>query len=170
MNPRRWWTGEDSNLRSPQGAADLQSAGFSHSPTRPAKTSAMRTSGPVIKFSGRKGLVLRFHPDFDRTALWGVPKRRKGSRPKTRTLFASLARNPSASTAEKYRSPQISAGGGNRTPDPLITNQMLYQLSYASPAQTLKNYHTGNQIASDLINPSKAIATTPLRPRWPTSA
>src|SRR6266581_3300737 len=33
----RWWTGEDSNLRSPQGAADLQSAGFSHSPTRPAK-------------------------------------------------------------------------------------------------------------------------------------
>ena len=34
---RRRWTGEDSNLRSPQGAADLQSAGFSHSPTRPAK-------------------------------------------------------------------------------------------------------------------------------------
>jgi hypothetical protein len=32
-----WWTGEDSNLRSPQGAADLQSAGFSHSPTRPRK-------------------------------------------------------------------------------------------------------------------------------------
>src|SRR5579863_1595587 len=32
-----WWTGEDSNLRSPQGAADLQSAGFSHSPTRPAR-------------------------------------------------------------------------------------------------------------------------------------
>src|SRR5258708_23082403 len=35
---RVWWTGKDSNLRSPQGAADLQSAGFSHSPTRPAKT------------------------------------------------------------------------------------------------------------------------------------
>jgi hypothetical protein len=34
-----WWTGKDSNLRSPQGAADLQSAGFSHSPTRPGKTS-----------------------------------------------------------------------------------------------------------------------------------
>src|SRR5437660_3581002 len=32
---KEWWTGEDSNLRSPQGAADLQSAGFSHSPTRP---------------------------------------------------------------------------------------------------------------------------------------
>src|SRR5215467_4610305 len=33
---RAWWTGKDSNLRSPQGAADLQSAGFSHSPTRPS--------------------------------------------------------------------------------------------------------------------------------------
>src|ERR1700688_3403601 len=33
-----WWTGEDSNLRSPQGAADLQSAGFSHSPTRPERS------------------------------------------------------------------------------------------------------------------------------------
>ena len=39
-----WWTGKDSNLRSPQGAADLQSAGFSHSPTRPAKTFDTRTT------------------------------------------------------------------------------------------------------------------------------
>ena len=37
-----WWTGEDSNLRSPQGAADLQSAGFSHSPTRPARGNLRR--------------------------------------------------------------------------------------------------------------------------------
>jgi hypothetical protein len=29
------WTGEDSNLRSPQGAADLQSAAISHSATCP---------------------------------------------------------------------------------------------------------------------------------------
>src|SRR5215472_18980656 len=34
-----WWTGKDSNLHSPQGAADLQSAGFSHSPTRPGRIS-----------------------------------------------------------------------------------------------------------------------------------
>jgi hypothetical protein len=39
-----WWTGEDSNLRSPQGAADLQSAGFSHSPTRPRKNSSITPS------------------------------------------------------------------------------------------------------------------------------
>ena len=30
-----WWTGEDSNLRSPQGAADLQSAAISRSATCP---------------------------------------------------------------------------------------------------------------------------------------
>ena len=31
-----------------------------------------------------------------------------------------------------FRKPFLGAGEGNRTPDPLITNQMLYQLSYAS--------------------------------------
>ena len=30
-----WWTGEDSNLRSPQGAAGLQPAAISHSATCP---------------------------------------------------------------------------------------------------------------------------------------
>ena len=54
-----WWTGKDSNLRSPQGAADLQSAGFSHSPTRPgnfcrdtkivsAKTARTLTACPMF--------------------------------------------------------------------------------------------------------------------------
>ena len=54
-----WWTGKDSNLRSPQGAADLQSAGFSHSPTRPgnfcrdtklvsAKTARTLTACPLF--------------------------------------------------------------------------------------------------------------------------
>jgi hypothetical protein len=45
-----WWTGKDSNLRSPQGAADLQSAGFSHSPTRPAKTKRTLTASPQKTF------------------------------------------------------------------------------------------------------------------------
>ena len=31
--PQLWCTGEDSNLRTSQGGADLQSAGFNHSPT-----------------------------------------------------------------------------------------------------------------------------------------
>ena len=50
---RAWWTGKDSNLRSPQGAADLQSAGFSHSPTRPVKSSGMQQTHPVKKFGTR---------------------------------------------------------------------------------------------------------------------
>src|SRR6266446_3410382 len=45
---RAWWTGKDSNLRSPQGAADLQSAGFSHSPTRPVKTFGTRSTSPEL--------------------------------------------------------------------------------------------------------------------------
>ncbi len=32
----------------------------------------------------------------------------------------------------RYQQPGHGAGEGIRTPDPLITNQMLYQLSYAS--------------------------------------
>src|SRR6266850_5244843 len=34
VHPNEWCTGEDSNLRTSQGGADLQSAGFNHSPTR----------------------------------------------------------------------------------------------------------------------------------------
>ena len=39
-----------------------------------------------------------------------------------------------ASTAQMpaFRKPYTGAGEGIRTPDPLITNQMLYRLSYAS--------------------------------------
>src|SRR5713101_2997761 len=45
-----WWKGKDSNLRSPQGAADLQSAGFSHSPTRPVNSFGMQEPRPVKTF------------------------------------------------------------------------------------------------------------------------
>jgi hypothetical protein len=44
-----WWTGKDSNLRSPQGAADLQSAGFSHSPTRPRNSSTPTACPDLVK-------------------------------------------------------------------------------------------------------------------------
>jgi hypothetical protein len=36
---------------------------------------------------------------------------------------------------------------------------MLYQLSYASPAQTERNYHTGNRIASKVFRASKTDAS-----------
>ena len=66
-----WWTGEDSNLRSPQGAADLQSAGFSHSPTRPRKIPAITSTAPVQKNyaaseNTKRTRVKRHQPvDFD---------------------------------------------------------------------------------------------------------
>ena len=37
-----WWTGEDSNLRSSQGATDLQSVAISRSATRPGHSPAKR--------------------------------------------------------------------------------------------------------------------------------
>src|SRR3989304_9961109 len=45
---RNWWTGEDSNLRSPHGAADLQSAAINHSATRP------QTANHGVPFSRRE--------------------------------------------------------------------------------------------------------------------
>jgi hypothetical protein len=39
---------------------------------------------------------------------------------------------------------------------------MLYQLSYASPAQTEQKYHRGNRIASNYLSPSKTIASKAL--------
>jgi hypothetical protein len=39
---------------------------------------------------------------------------------------------------------------------------MLYQLSYASPAQTEQKYHRGNRIASNYLRPSKTIASKAL--------
>ena len=42
------------------------------------------------------------------------------------------------------------AGEGIRTPDPLITNQMLYQLSYAGLLRVLKQLHHSAQPLSSL--------------------
>jgi hypothetical protein len=81
----RWWTGEDSNLRSPQGAADLQSAGFSHSPTRPANSFGTRVHVPE-KSSGHNSVVPRKQPEHDRTAVRGTSQCRKGSCRKTPAL------------------------------------------------------------------------------------
>ena len=39
---------------------------------------------------------------------------------------------------------------------------MLYQLSYASPAQTEQKYHRGNRIASKYLVPCKTLANTGL--------
>jgi hypothetical protein len=67
---------------------------------------------------------------------------------------------PASRTIKSYNCPtQLSgAGEGIRTPDPLITNQMLYQLSYASQsctppnwtAQPVETNNEGNTTACDV--------------------
>ena len=46
-----WWTGEDSNLRSPQGAADLQSAAINRSATRPQNSFPLGWSGSGLELA-----------------------------------------------------------------------------------------------------------------------
>src|ERR1700752_2269218 len=41
---------------------------------------------------------------------------------------------------------------------------MLYQLSYASPAQTEQKYHRGNRIASNYLRPAKPLPVKHLFP------
>src|SRR5262249_35613722 len=61
-----WWTGEDSNLRSSQGATDLQSVAISRSATRPNRSPAIippkrdQITGKlqVYKVGGRTGTAL----------------------------------------------------------------------------------------------------------------
>ncbi len=96
---RYWWTGEDSNLRSPQGAADLQSAGFSHSPTRPAEPFGTQLH-PVSKTRNLK-----------RTTVRGTSQCRKGSCQKTPAL-ALLSRGVSSATLLNFpvRQSQLAEG------------------------------------------------------------
>ncbi len=46
MQMKSWWTGEDSNLRSSQGAADLQSAAINHSATCPLNANHWMSMSP----------------------------------------------------------------------------------------------------------------------------
>src|SRR5450631_3518385 len=82
----RWWTGEDSNLRSPQGAADLQSAGFSHSPTRPHGGNLSKEGrSTCAKFAKTKDTFTFFamqEPNLPRSI---------GILPLTRKILAELA-------------------------------------------------------------------------------
>src|ERR1700757_5129413 len=91
----RGWTGEDSNLRSPQGAADLQSAGFSHSPTRPANSFGTLDHVPPKIFGTqlhRPAQTTRTRPDIST----GNIAMQKGLVSEDTSPSAFVARNPSA--------------------------------------------------------------------------
>ena len=78
------WTGEDSNLRSPQGAADLQSAAINRSATCPITFSVEPTE------------------DFRTTAGFPTPKKLAASR---RYLVLRRAYHPIATVHRLQRSP-----------------------------------------------------------------
>lgn len=63
-------------------------------------------------------------PKASPTDLQSVPFGHSGTPPQDRT----------------GHSPEHEASGGIRTPDPLITNQLLYHLSYAGKARKRKIY------------------------------
>ena len=128
----RWWTGEGSNLRRPHGSADLQSAAFDRSATCPVLCSPDARCGRNLLRSTptlpRLSRVVRVRGwargHLDSRARLGVSRLEKPA-PESPS-GARLLAPPAAALA------QAGAGEGIRTPDPLITNQMLYQLSYAS--------------------------------------
>ena len=74
-------------------------------------------------------------PKASPTDLQSVPFDRSGTPP----------RELGISTTSRRR--DVQAGEGTRTPNRLITNEMLYQLSYASGAVTLERKRGQNRLA-----------------------
>ena len=142
---RRWWTGEDSNLRSPQGAADLQSAGFSHSPTRPAKR--VRDTAIVSRKSNQNftGLLYGVLRNAERARVWThqpCSLFSRGIRPYTRPL------NPGPLKLSWRR--ELNPRPSDYKSDALPTELRQHW-------QTEQNYHTGNQIASNFLSAAKPL-------------
>ena len=127
-----WWTGEGSNLRRPHGPADLQSAAFDRSATCPNSLSQKESGGNARRRLPATPLVSP--ENFSLPSARGMITRtefvceRVLPDPSTCLLQTFIARRQDP----RLRLASPGAGEGIRTPDPLITNQMLYQLSYAS--------------------------------------
>ncbi len=99
---KSWWTGEDSNLRSPQGAADLQSAGFSHSPTRPAESFGTQAPASRKSFGTQlhcPALPTRTLPD----RCTGHSAMQKGLVSEDTNPSAFVARNSVRNLAKNFR-------------------------------------------------------------------
>ena len=140
-----WWRGEDSNLRRRE-PTDLQSAPFDRFGTSPLCRLA-ESLRPQTFRTQRSVTTVRRHCVVTLAALCELelarttrvearsldcPRsrpRRPIDRPDTRPLTcARRLRAPTANSFTQLRG----AGDGTRTRNLLITNQLLYQLSYAS--------------------------------------
>jgi hypothetical protein len=168
QNPDLWCTGKDSNLRTSLGGTDLQSVGFNHSPTCAKFSGDAAVARPADHHRGPPGKRSRKpanHVTVNFANLTFAIQGNQGSRKKTPrrslTLITAHRKSSAWSALEKPVAPLPSppnrrkirlllsfsgAGEGIRTPDPLITNQMLYRLSYAS--------NSGDRCAFAQTNPT----------------
>ena len=143
-----WCTGEDSNLRTSLGGTDLQSVGFNHSPT--CAKAFRRCGRSVFRQTALSP------PQTPKKACGGNAASHRSISQNRETKVAYKDNREDHCTPEKFRMECVGktccattnpvrrltensslrlfsgAGEGIRTPDPLITNQMLYRLSYAS--------------------------------------
>ena len=79
-------------------------------------------------------------PKVEPADLQSAPFDHSGTPPKIKPHILR-ERNTAVNSNKLIRHKKVGAGGRNRTPDLLITNQLLYQLSYTS--LFIKNLHTG---------------------------
>ncbi len=141
---KNWWTGEDSNLRSPQGAADLQSAGFSHSPTRPAKRFGTQ----------RSSRIARTEPDCCTGLLCNAEKARVHRHQPQRFCREESVRIPTSNSG-----PSEISWRRDLNPRPSDYKSDALPAELRQPCQTERNYHTGNRIASKVFRASKPDAS-----------
>ena len=129
-----WCTGKDSNLRTSLGGADLQSAGFNHSPTC-AETAPLRAE-KTLPWTLRSSHTLPespVHRQLRETEICARTAAQEHIYRSEKFLMECVWKTCRAAASAALPGKSLSgAGEGIRTPDPLITNQMLYQLSYAS--------------------------------------
>jgi hypothetical protein len=144
---QHWCTGKDSNLRTSLGGTDLQSVGFNHSPTC-ANSRAMRPLRCLRQSASVCGTRKNRRPNAAQLKIQLSPNRETKARANCAAKITTRRKRSEWSAfgktccallnpppAEKISS-FSGAGEGIRTPDPLITNQMLYRLSYASAGES----------------------------------
>jgi hypothetical protein len=118
-----WWTGEDSNLRSSKERQVYSLLPLTaRPPVHKSAVGSCAPDGPSVRQSKKAAhtCVRAVSTALREASLRSLEELRAA------TVTNSLAPPPCAWV------PASGAGEGIRTPDPLITNQMLYQLSYAS--------------------------------------
>jgi hypothetical protein len=145
------WGGEDLNLCR-HTPADLQSAPFGRSGTSPQLTAGTYPipPPPVKPYRTETSLVLR--------RLW-MASRRGGIHPGQGSVTLPWMHQEAISVSDRDRPTSTEhkrAGEGTRTPNRLITNEMLYQLSYASLCLCRRNLPRRSR--PDQARPDPAIA------------